>query len=118
MKLLLFMSLQLLTGSREVIDLNFGPSESPKLARQVSLEQEALAAQADYTGSRVGVFDTEPGEDGITYELMQSIIEHVLQDSGYYDMLPVADGCRKRTTMPLSRRTNTMDHFGPQNAKS
>ena len=37
-------------NSREIIDLNFGPSESPKLARQVSLEQEALAAQSDSQG--------------------------------------------------------------------
>ena len=34
----------------------------------------------------LGVYDTEAGDVGITYEQMQSIIESVLVESGYYDM--------------------------------
>ena len=38
---------QLLTGSREVVDMHYGASDSQKLARQVSQEQsEALAANS------------------------------------------------------------------------
>ena len=36
---------KLLNGSREIIEINFGPSTSPGLSRQASREQEARAAE-------------------------------------------------------------------------
>ena len=44
------------------------------------------------------VFDTEAGGEMITYEQMQSIIENVLLESGYYDMSPQA----RNRTFPLA----------------
>ncbi len=62
--------------------------------------------------SGLGVVDTEPGEVGITYEQMQSIIEHVLVDSGYYDMSPLSH----HRTLPAHLMANP-DPFGLQNLK-
>ena len=51
------------------------------------------------------VYDTEPGEVGITYEQMHAIIENVLVESGYYDMSP-------------HTRTYSLPRSGPQLANA
>ena len=81
-QILLFSYFQLLNGSRELIDLNFGPSESLGLAKQISRESEQLKRSR---GSG-DVYDTDVEEVGITYEQMQCIIESVLIESNYYDV--------------------------------
>ncbi|XP_064647699.1 serine/threonine-protein kinase Nek10-like isoform X2 [Lineus longissimus] len=85
---------KLLTGSRELIDLNFGPSESPLVNREASRDPEVLTLNAEKGGG----LDTDHKDIGITYESMQGIIESVLVESGYYDMSPAA---RHSRTNPL-----------------
>ena len=47
---------QLVSGSHDVMDLNFGTSDSTiKLARQVSQEQEAIAASGTKAGTGTGM---------------------------------------------------------------
>ncbi|XP_077978280.1 serine/threonine-protein kinase Nek10-like [Glandiceps talaboti] len=65
---------KLMIGSRELIDLNFGSGDTTNLLKHGNLEEE-----------KTGI-DSSDCDVGITYEQMQSIIESVLTDSGYYDM--------------------------------
>ena len=71
---------QLLSVSRELIDLNFGPNETQGLMRQVSRDATH--------GKHSDVYDTEAEDVGVTYEQLHSLIESVLVESGYYDMSP------------------------------
>lgn len=77
---IIYVCLQLLSGSRELIDLNFGPNETQGLVKQASRDA--------YSGKQTDVYDTEAEEVGVTYEQLNSIIETVLVESGYYDMSP------------------------------
>ena len=47
-----------------------------------------ISASAASTYNSYSAYDTEPGEAGITYEQMQTLIETVLVDCGYYDVCP------------------------------
>ena len=51
-----------------------------------SLIQRRVINRDSIDVAGLGVYDTEAGDVGITYEQMQSIIESVLVESGYYDM--------------------------------
>ncbi|XP_055516439.1 serine/threonine-protein kinase Nek10 isoform X1 [Leucoraja erinacea] len=71
---------KLLQGSPELIELNFVTADC-NLMRQTSRENAA------FPGDRaVNVYSYEY-EEGITYEQMQMMIEEVLIESGYYDIL-------------------------------
>ncbi|XP_078571956.1 serine/threonine-protein kinase Nek10-like isoform X1 [Branchiostoma floridae x Branchiostoma japonicum] len=85
---------KLLTGSRDLIDLNF----APWTARQATAEEAAIAAAADRPAF-TSVNSVEEGnisDFGITYEQMQNIIESVLTESGYYDVSPATSIPRNR----------------------
>ncbi len=90
---------QLLRGSQELIDINFGPNEGLGLVRQVQGEQSAARAQ----GHSTGVLDTDVEEVGVTYEQMTAIIETVLVESGYYDM---SQTVRHSRTLPSLNPTS------------
>ncbi|CAH1790420.1 unnamed protein product [Owenia fusiformis] len=88
---------KLLIGSRELIDLNFGPSEAPILSRQASIEQEAISIKAEKPTVK-SKYDHAHADSNLTYETMQNIIESVLVESGYYDMSPAA----RNKSLPLA----------------
>ena len=94
--------LQLLRGSQELIDINFGLNESLGLVRQVRGEQDAARAQ----GHSASVLDTDVEEAGVTYEQMTAIIETVLVESGYYNMSQSVNQSRtfSNVTTPTSVR--------------
>lgn len=80
---------KVIEGSREVIDLKFGFGEPSFLHHQQDT--------ADKLVSGVNLESADGQEIGITYEMMQNIIENVLMESGYYDMSP----CARNRTVPL-----------------
>ncbi|XP_072042766.1 serine/threonine-protein kinase Nek10-like [Amphiura filiformis] len=82
-------------GSKDLIDLNLGVSETSALLRQASHEEAALQVSGDKTA--VANLDAHDTEIGLTYEQMQNFIESVLVESGYYDMTPNA----RNRTLPL-----------------
>lgn len=80
---------KVIEGSREVIDLKFGFGDPAFLHHQLDT--------ADKLVSGVNLESGDVQEIGITYEMMQNIIENVLMESGYYDMSP----CARNRTVPL-----------------
>jgi len=80
---------KVIEGSREVIDLKFGFGDPSFLHHQQNT--------ADKLVSGVNLESADAQEIGITYEMMQNIIENVLMESGYYDMSP----CARNRTVPL-----------------
>ncbi|CAK8683319.1 unnamed protein product [Clavelina lepadiformis] len=75
---------KLLCGSHETIDLSF-IVEAPSLTQKATAEAEAKELLGNCYVSTV----TDGGklyEEGITYAQMQTIIERVLTESGYYDL--------------------------------
>ncbi|XP_067915905.1 serine/threonine-protein kinase Nek10 isoform X2 [Heterodontus francisci] len=71
---------KLLQGSPELIELNFVTADC-NLMRQTSRENAA------FPGDRAVNTYSYEYEEGITYEQMQTMIEDVLIESGYYDIL-------------------------------
>ncbi|GCC24077.1 hypothetical protein chiPu_0002476 [Chiloscyllium punctatum] len=71
---------KVLQGSPELIELNFVTADC-NLMRQTSRENAA------FPGDRAVNTYSYEYEDGITYEQMQTMIEEVLIESGYYDIL-------------------------------
>ncbi|XP_019613435.1 PREDICTED: serine/threonine-protein kinase Nek10-like [Branchiostoma belcheri] len=95
---------KLLTGSRDLIDLNF----APWTARQATAEEAAIAAAADRP-ALTSVNSVEEGnisDVGITYEQMQNIIESVLAESGYYDVSPATRN-RMQPLGPIERNRSS-----------
>ncbi|XP_066301815.1 serine/threonine-protein kinase Nek10-like [Branchiostoma lanceolatum] len=95
---------KLLTGSRDLIDLNF----APWTARQATAEEAAIAAAADRPAF-TSVNSVEEGnisDVGITYEQMQNIIESVLAESGYYDVSPATRN-RMQPLGPIERNRSS-----------
>ncbi|XP_015752119.1 PREDICTED: serine/threonine-protein kinase Nek10-like [Acropora digitifera] len=80
---------KVIEGSREVIDLKFGFGDPLVLHHQQDT--------ADKLVSGVNLESADAQEIGITYEMMQTTIENVLMESGYYDMSP----CARNRTVPL-----------------
>ncbi|KAM7451535.1 Serine/threonine-protein kinase Nek10 [Porites harrisoni] len=80
---------KVIEGSREVIDLKFGFGDP--------LFLHHLEDTADKLVNGVNLETADAQEIGITYEMMQNIIENVLMESGYYDMSP----CARNRTVPL-----------------
>nr|CAB3264284.1 serine/threonine-protein kinase Nek10 [Phallusia mammillata] len=76
---------KLLIGSHETIDLNF-IVEASSLTQRATQESEAreLLGNGDVTALPSG--NGKIYEEGMTYAQMQTIIERVLQESGYYDI--------------------------------
>jgi hypothetical protein len=93
-----------MSGSKEVVDLNFGLGGTILTARvtEIELTASTLEASGDHAASNAlmsasMIFDSSSGGSvGITYEQLQVLIESVLAEHGYYDMptqirqLPVA----------------------------
>ncbi|XP_061186179.1 serine/threonine-protein kinase Nek10-like [Saccostrea echinata] len=79
---------KLMSGSREIIDMNLGPVESKQVSSASSVEGETTPD--DNTVNHQ--FDPDFKEAGITYEQMQTYIEGILSDCGYYSSLPSARG--------------------------
>lgn len=79
----------MIEGSREVIDLKFGFGDPAFLHHQLDTGDKLV--------SGVNLESGDVQEIGITYEMMQNIIENVLMESGYYDMSP----CARNRTIPL-----------------
>ncbi|XP_041039927.1 serine/threonine-protein kinase Nek10 [Carcharodon carcharias] len=71
---------KLLQGSPELIELNFVTADC-NLMRQTTRENAA------FPGDRAVNTYSYEYEEGITYEQMQTMIEDVLIESGYYDIL-------------------------------
>uniref|UniRef100_UPI00398F423F serine/threonine-protein kinase Nek10 isoform X3 n=1 Tax=Pristiophorus japonicus TaxID=55135 RepID=UPI00398F423F len=71
---------KLLQGSPELIELNFVTADC-NLMRQTSRENAA------FPGDRAVNTYSYEYEEGITYEQMQTMIEEVLIENGYYDIL-------------------------------
>lgn len=80
---------KVIEGSREVIDLKFGFGDPLFLHHQQDTAEKLV--------SGVNLESADAQEIGITYEMMQNIIENVLMESGYYDMSP----CPRNRTVPL-----------------
>lgn len=80
---------KVIEGSREVIDLKFGFGDPAFLHHQLDTGDKLV--------SGVNLESGDVQEIGITYEMMQNIIENVLMESGYYDMSP----CARNRTVPL-----------------
>ncbi|KAL3832242.1 hypothetical protein ACJMK2_023902 [Sinanodonta woodiana] len=83
---------KLMMGSQDMIDLNLGPVEN-RLRGYTGSETDLFAG---FNADRLVTtpYDPDFKDVGITYEQMQSMIESVLVESGYYNMSPHA---RERT---------------------
>ncbi|XP_062606120.1 serine/threonine-protein kinase Nek10-like isoform X2 [Saccostrea cucullata] len=79
---------KLMSGSREIIDMNLGPVESKRVSSASSVEGETTPDDNSVNHQ----FDPDFKEAGITYEQMQTYIEGILSDCGYYSSLPSARG--------------------------
>ncbi|XP_056007896.1 serine/threonine-protein kinase Nek10-like isoform X2 [Ostrea edulis] len=79
---------KLMSGSREIIDMNLGPVESKRVSSASSVEGETTPDEKKVNNQ----FDPDFKEAGITYEQMQTYIEGILSDCGYYSSLPSARG--------------------------
>jgi hypothetical protein len=83
-----------MSGSKEVVDLNFGLGGTILTARvtEIELTASTLEASGDHAASNAlmsasMIFDSSSGGSvGITYEQLQVLIESVLAEHGYYDM--------------------------------
>ncbi|XP_051872938.1 serine/threonine-protein kinase Nek10 [Pristis pectinata] len=71
---------KILQGSPELIELNF-------VTADCSLMHQISRANAAFPGDRAVNTYSYEYEEGITYEQMQMMIEEVLIESGYYDIL-------------------------------
>ncbi|KAK3108060.1 hypothetical protein FSP39_000448 [Pinctada imbricata] len=69
---------KLMSGSREIIDLNLGPTEEKRGGSAGYTRKEN---DSDKVNNH---FDADFTDAGITYEQMQTFIEQLLMDSGYY----------------------------------
>ncbi|BFZ02359.1 hypothetical protein BsWGS_05398 [Bradybaena similaris] len=71
---------KLIQGSRDIIDLNLG---SPEYIKRSSLSSE-LDSPLDPDKPATPFYDPDYKDVGITYEYMQTILEALLEESGYY----------------------------------
>eukprot|EP00118_Oscarella_pearsei_P005306 m.24293 g.24293 ORF g.24293 m.24293 type:complete len:1244 (+) comp28597_c0_seq1:262-3993(+) len=89
---------KLVSGSKEIVDLNFGGGTTALTAKISEVEEAAstVARTGEEQGSNVlvsmsTVFDShEGGWISLTYEQLQVIIESVLVESGYYDVSSIS----------------------------
>ncbi|XP_048580078.1 serine/threonine-protein kinase Nek10 isoform X2 [Nematostella vectensis] len=72
---------KVIEGSQELVDLNAGFGDST---------HTLLHNSADKLASGGGVEAVDGQDIGITYEMIQNMIENVLMESGYYDVSPNA----------------------------
>ncbi|KAK3752403.1 hypothetical protein QZH41_008607 [Actinostola sp. cb2023] len=74
---------KVIEGSREVVDLHSWFGDPSFLGHQQDCAVDKLV-------NSTGLENVDGQEIGITYEMIQNIIENVLMESGYYDMSPSA----------------------------
>ncbi|KAL5007557.1 hypothetical protein ScPMuIL_016363 [Solemya velum] len=86
---------KLLIGSKDIIDMNLGPSDN----KRVGSAGSDYEISSSFSGDELvtSQYDPDYKEVGTTYEQIQSIIESTLVASGYYSMSPNA----REKTPPL-----------------
>lgn len=78
---------KLMSGTREIIDLNLGPADSGSRSSSTSSQDKENMSDGDARGFDVletDQCDPDNKDGGVTYEQMQQMIESVLRQSGYY----------------------------------
>ncbi|XP_033116019.1 serine/threonine-protein kinase Nek10-like isoform X3 [Anneissia japonica] len=93
---------KVITGSKDLVDLNFGLGEASYLFRQASNEEASLQV----TGEKPAHSTVDPHDPdiGISYEQLHTFIESVLKEYGYYNMSPNA----RNRTLPLAPITGSV----------
>ncbi|XP_071966114.1 serine/threonine-protein kinase Nek10-like isoform X1 [Antedon mediterranea] len=96
---------KVITGSKDLVDLNFGLGEASYLFNQASHEQASLQVTGEKPA--YSTTDLHDPEIGITYEQLYTFIESVLKECGYYNMSPNA----RNRTIPLAPITGSAPRF-------
>ncbi|XP_021370218.1 serine/threonine-protein kinase Nek10-like isoform X3 [Mizuhopecten yessoensis] len=83
---------KLMSGSREIIDFNLGPSDSKRTGSAGSTKSlETETGNGNITERLTSnQWEADPKDGGITYEQLQNMIESTLLSCGYYNMSPIA----------------------------
>lgn len=104
---------KLMSGTREIIDLNLGPADGGSRSSSTSSQDKENMSDGEARGiDRLETNHCEPDnkDDGVTYEQMQNMIESVLRQCGYYNVSPSS---RERTPPlgPIKSEITNSRHF-------